>query len=155
MKKHQLNSTEIKQLLWTEKVGRLATLNSDGFPYVVPVHFAFYNDKIYIHGLPKGQKVENLKSNPHVCFEVDHMSGLIMHEDPCHVNTAYQSVVIMGLAKLIEEEKEIILNQIVNKYTPTLSGKKLPAKMINVTSVIEIKIKECTGKYYEKTGAVS
>lgn len=79
------------------------------------------------------------------------MQGLILSDTPCDVNTAYRSVVIMGHARLMqnEDDKRNILNLIVNKYTPGLAGKELPSKMLNATSVIEVGIKECTGKYYE------
>lgn len=151
MQLHQLNNIEIENLLRDQSVGRLGTLNLDGFPYVVPVHFVYHKGKIYIHGLTKGQKVDNIKLNPKVCFEIDHMSKLIPDIKPCGVNTAYQSVIIMGNAQFIEEkeQKEIALNQIVSKYTPQLSGKDFPERMIALTSIIEITIIECSGKYYK------
>lgn len=150
MKRHQLTDEEIKELLDKETVGRIATINPDGSPYIVPVHFVYYNDKIYIHGLIKGKKIDNINSNPNVCFEIDHMQGLILSDKPCDVNTAYQSVVVTGVARLISngEDKKCILGEIINKYVPELVGKELPLKMLNATSVIEVEIREYTGKYY-------
>lgn len=150
MKQHQLAPIEIEQLLEYEKVGRIGTLNADGTPYVVPVHFVFADNTIYIHGLSKGQKIENISRNPNVCFEADHMHQLIMHEEPCNVNTAYRSVIITGTANLMsnENDKLYILNRIIDKYTPELSGRGLASKMVKATSVIKIEIKDCTGKYY-------
>ena len=150
MKRNQLTPLQINEQLISEKVGRIGTSNLDGTPYIVPVHFVLHQDKIYIHGLSKGQKIENIKSNNNVCFEVDCMRGLIMHEEPCHVNTSYQSVIINGIARLVtcDGTKKMILNLIVDKYTPSLSGKELPLQTIIKTSIIEIEILNCTGKYF-------
>lgn len=151
MKQHQLTAAEIEKLLAGEEVGRIATVNPDGSPYIVPVHFVYHDGKIYIHGLIKGQKISNINSNPAVCFEVDRMQGIIMSDEPCNVNTEYQSVVVLGSARLVQDErgKEDILRRIVGKYAPSLSDREMPVQMLKATSVIEIEIKECTGKYYK------
>lgn len=150
MKQHQLSDAEIEALLMEQQVGRLSTLNPTGFPYTVPVHFAYHEGKIYIHGLGKGQKIDNINLCSKVCFEVDHISGLILSEKPCNVNTEYQSVIILGEAALIEshEAKEAALELIVVKYTPQLAGEKFPVNAVKATAVVEITIMEKTGKYY-------
>lgn len=94
MKKHQISFPEIEEILKEQKVGRIATLNPNGFPYITPVHFVYENNRIYIHGLRKGQKIDNITGNPNVCFETEEMQGLILDEKPCDVNTAYKSVII-------------------------------------------------------------
>lgn len=150
MKRQQLSDDEVGALLTNQQVGRLSTLSPTGFPYTVPVHFTHHEGKIYIHGLDKGQKIDNINLCSKVCFEIDHMSGLILSEKPCNVNTEYQSVVILGEASMIEshEAKEAALELIVAKYTPQLVGEKLPANAIKATAVIEITIPKKTGKYY-------
>lgn len=54
MKQHQLSKEEIDSVLSNAQVGRIATLNENGYPYIVPVHFIIIKEKIYIHGLIKG-----------------------------------------------------------------------------------------------------
>ncbi len=151
MKTHSLSNEQVIEILDKAMVGSIATINEDGFPYVVPVHFVYYENKIYIHGLPVGQKVNNLVANEKVGFEVYDMKSLILDQKACDINTEYESVIITGIAKLITEyeHKEAILGKIVSKYTPKLSEQKLPDNMVKGTGVIEIKIIECTGKYYK------
>lgn len=151
MKHHQLTQEQILALLKTEQVGHLATLNLDGSPYVVPVHFVYFDDRIYVHGLPKGQKVDNLTRDSRVCFCVERMEGLLMDERPCDVNTAYQSVVVRGQAKMLTDVsvKNAVLRHIIEKYTPSLSATPLPEAAVRGTGVIEITIEECTGKYFK------
>ena len=152
MKANQLTAEQIHTILSEEQVGRLATLNDTGFPYITPVHFAYINGKIYIHGLIKGQKIENIQKNGKVCFEVERMGKLLLADQPCDVNTEYASVIILGEAHLLNEERQKIeaLNAIVAKYAPTLTGKAFPANMLAATSVIEITVVECTGKFYNE-----
>jgi len=150
MKKYQISFLEIEEILKEQKVGRLATLNLNGYPYVTPVHFVYENNCIYIHGLSKGQKIDNIKNNSNVCFEVEEMLGLILDEKPCDVNTAYKSVIILGNAKLVEGEKKVeALKAVVSKYTPHLANIPFSENMLKATSVIEIEIVEATGKRYE------
>lgn len=150
MKKHQISFPEIEEILKEQKVGRIATLNPNGFPYITPVHYVYENNRIYIHGLLKGKKIDNIKTNPNICFETEEMQGLILDEKPCDVNTAYKSVIILGTARLIEGETKVMaLNAVVKKYTPHLSNIPFPENMLKATGVIEIEITEATGKRYE------
>lgn len=152
MKTHTLTMQQVVELYERAQVGRIVTQNPDGFPYAVPIHFIYYNGKIYTHGLPKGQKLDNIAQNSKVCFEVDEMISLL-HDGvstACDVNTEFSSAIALGNAHLVEDArcKRDVLDMIVKKYTPHLSGATLPDTMVNCTAVVEIVISECTGKYY-------
>lgn len=152
MKTHQLIDRESGSLLSECPVGTLATVSPDGRPYHVPIHYVYLDDAVYIHGLPAGQKIDNIKANPNVCFNVYRLQGLLPDPDgrPCDTNTAYASVVIQGTARLVEDmdEKKSALSAIVRKYTPHLTEKEIPPNMPRGTAVIKTSIGEMTGKYY-------
>ena len=151
MKEHQLTEKEIDDVLLESKVGHLATNNSDGYPYVVPVHFSYSNKCIFIHGLKGGTKLRNITNNSKVCFEVSAMEGLILDEKACEVNTKYQSVIIFGKAEILEDTEDKIeaLNLIVSKYTPQLAGQQYPENMLKATGIIKISVDSITGKFYK------
>jgi hypothetical protein len=153
MKTHPLTKEKVDKLLLSTSTGSLATLNNDGSPYVNPVHFLYYNDAIYIHGLPKGQKIGNIKADPRVSMTVYEMDSLLLDpsEKPCDTNTKYESVIFSGKAILVDdlEHKKEILAGIIKKYTPHLAQKELPNNMVKGTAVIKIKMQNVTGKYYE------
>jgi len=66
---HEMSEFECRQALEQSSVGRLSCAR-DNQPYVVPVHFAFDDDHLY--GFTTlGQKIEWMRSNPLVCFEID------------------------------------------------------------------------------------
>lgn len=152
-KTHLLTKEQIDDLFKRAEVGRLGTFSSNGFPYVLPMHFVYVDNKIYMHGLPKGKKIDNIKFNSNVCFEVDEMLSLLYEgvENPCDVNTEFNSIIVEGKASLVSDfdEKKMALSYIVAKFTPHLVDKELPSKMINGTAVIKIDILECVGRYYK------
>jgi len=153
MKNHQLTIEQVEDLLERSRDCVLATNGSNGFPYATPMNFVYYNKRIYMHGLPKGQKVDNINLNSKVCVEIHEMLGLLCDDIDiaCDVNVTYNSIIILGNARLLTDAgvKKEILNKLVNKYTPQFSKKVLPEDMVKGTGVIEVEIKECTGKYYK------
>jgi uncharacterized protein len=66
-----LNDTQIRNVLVSQALGRLAC--TDGLqPYIVPVTYAY--DGEYIYGQTNaGTKLQILRKNKNVCFEVDMM----------------------------------------------------------------------------------
>ena len=155
MPKRKLDRNEINAFLSKAQVGRISTINADGFPYTVPVHFVHVGDSIFIHNLLKGQKIDNLKANKKVCFEADEMSSLYYKADiktSCNVGTNYMSVIAFGEATLIEDavKKREVLNLIVEKYTPEFVKLPMPEEKIAITGIIEINILNMSGKTIEK-----
>jgi len=81
---HEMTEAECRAALGHSTVGRLACARDDQ-PYVVPVHFAF--DGGHVYGFTTfGQKVEWMRSNSLVCFEIDELLS----------DDQWVSVVIMG-----------------------------------------------------------
>ena len=152
MKTHPMTEEAIEALLKRAQVGSIATLDEDGTPYAVLVHFVYLDGAVYFHGLPKGQKIDNLKARPQVCFSVWDMQGFLMDPEgrPCDTNTKYESVAAKGEASVLTDlaEKQTVLEAIIAKYTPQLSGTPLPENMLRGTAVVKIEVSSLTGKYY-------
>lgn len=152
-KTHLLTEEEVEKLFIRAEVGRIGSFGEDGYPYIVPMHFVYHNKKVYLHGLAKGKKIDNIKLNPNICFEIDEMISLLYDgvEKPCDVNTEFNSIILQGNATILDnfDEKKVALLKIVEKFTPQLIGKELPPKMINGTAVIRIDVMKCVGRYYK------
>ena len=153
MKEFTMSCEAIDALLHRAQVGRISTIGADGYPYTVAIHFLYENGQIYFHGLPVGQKLENIIRNPKVCFETDELSGYLLDdlEIACKADTIYKSVVIQGDAAVIRQagKKREILEKIIAKYAPQLLPLPLPENRISGTAVVEIRIREITGKYHK------
>jgi nitroimidazol reductase NimA-like FMN-containing flavoprotein (pyridoxamine 5'-phosphate oxidase superfamily) len=69
MSVREMTDYECRDLLARRHVGHLAAVRG-ARPYIVPVHYAFEADKLYVFSLP-GQKIEFLRSNPNTCVQVE------------------------------------------------------------------------------------
>ena len=153
MKEFTMDDGAVKALLKKAQYGHISTIGKDGYPYTVAVHFVYLNDKIYFHGLPRGQKLDNISNCPKVCFNVDKLKKVMLEgiESPCTADAEYESVVIIGEAKILDEAelKIKILKEIVKKYISKSPDMPIPEKMIKGTAVVEVDIKSITGKYHK------
>ena len=116
----EMTSEEIEQFLSCARVGRLGIIARDK-PYVVPVGFGYSKGKVFFHTCAKGLKMNELKKNPSVCFEVDEALSDI---------TMYKSAIILGTAEIISNEKKMIpyLQKLIDKYRVPLSFDKYMTK---------------------------
>ena len=153
MKEFTMEPQAIEELLYKSPVGRLGTTGTDGYPYVVSVHYYYDGDAIYFHGLPQGEKTDNMKADNRVCFEVSQLKSILKpvdEKDICTADAEYESVVIRGKAHFLNdvEEKKAILKKIVEKFLPGADN-PMPEKMIAMTAVVKIEIERKTGKYHK------
>jgi nitroimidazol reductase NimA-like FMN-containing flavoprotein (pyridoxamine 5'-phosphate oxidase superfamily) len=70
----QLSPNEIETLLYKQMVGRLGCHDKDVI-YIVPISYAYDGKDIYCHSY-EGKKMEIMRSNPNVCFQVDDMMDM-------------------------------------------------------------------------------
>lgn len=147
---------KIKEFLEEEHVGRLASLDENGFPQIIPMNFVFANDAIYMHSFPRGEKLENIKRNQKVGFEADRelefLPSYFSHPtNASQADTLYISVVIKGKSIFVEddEEKALGLNCMMQKYQP--EGHYDPIQnndlVLDEVTIIKILPESIKGKY--------
>ena len=153
----QIRSLEkIKEFLNKEHVGRISSIDENGFPQIIPMNFVFLNDAIYVHSHTKGEKLDNISRNNKVGFEVDRELEFLpsYFEDPTDASladTLYISVVIKGIGSFVtdREEKTLALNGLMEKYQP--EGRYDPIKsdmqVLDAVTVIKVTPKTIHGKY--------
>lgn len=149
--KRMMSPEAMDALLQRAPAGTLSMVGTDGSPYAVPVHFVQMQGKIYVHSRPTGQKITALGSHAQVCFNVYQIRGYVYGKTSCNTNTKYESVLIKGIAKRLEDsgEKERILHAFVEKYVPERARAPLPQQAIMRTCVIEVVPLSCSSKCYE------
>ena len=147
---------KIKEFLHQEHVGRFATVDSSGYPQIIPMNFVFLNDAVYMHSHPRGEKIENFRANQKVGFEVDRELEFLpsYFEDPRNASladTLYISVVMKGVASLVtdREEKTKALNGLMEKYQPEGGYDPITSDMrvLDGVAVIKVVPKTLHGKY--------
>jgi len=147
---------KIKEFLDKEHVGRIATIDPNGYPQVIPMNFVFLNDAIYMHSHTKGEKLENVTRNDKVGFEVDRELEFLpsYFEDPKDASladTLYISVVIKGKGKLVNDrqEKTNALNGLMKKYQPEGRYEPISPEMpvLDEVAIIKVTPDVMRGKY--------
>ena len=147
---------KIKQFLNEEHVGRMSSIDVDGFPQIIPMNFVFRNDAVYMHSHVKGEKLDNISKNNKVGFEADRELEFLpsYFEDPHNAalaDTLYISIVIKGIASFVSdrEEKTLALNGLMEKYQPEgfYDPLKSDMRVLDAVSVIKIIPQKLHGKY--------
>ena len=155
--KLEIKSKEkIIEFLSSESTGRIASIDKNGFPQIIPMNFVFINDVIYMHSHIRGEKLENIKRNGKVGFEVDrNLEFLPSHffdpNDASLADTLYISVVMKGICVIVEDkvEKTLALNGLMKKYQPEGGYEPMNPEMdvLNEVAVIKIVPNTMRGKY--------
>jgi nitroimidazol reductase NimA-like FMN-containing flavoprotein (pyridoxamine 5'-phosphate oxidase superfamily) len=126
--------------------GMMATVNSDGTPYCIPLSIARDGEWIYFHSAREGHKIDNLKYRNKVCVSC---VGKI-REAPGEFSIGFESAVINGAAEEVSnrEEKIHALRIISERYTPEnmAAFDGVIAKVLDVTGIWKIHIDEISGK---------
>ncbi len=136
----------IKSALNRAIVCRLGLTEND-MPYIVPMNFGYKDSCLYFHSAPIGKKIEIIKKNNKVCFEIDLDHEVVITDSACNATMKYLSIIGFGIAELINdfEEKQKALNIIMDHYS-TKKIHEFSKKMINRIIIIRIKIESMTGK---------
>ena len=95
----------IEQLLASETVCRIGMVDA-GEPYVLPFNYGYEAPFLYIHAAPEGRKLDILRRNPRVCFEIEHGVRIIEHERACGWSTRYRSIVGYGTVDILTAEED-------------------------------------------------
>lgn len=146
----------IAEFLDAEHVGRIATIDADGYPQVIPMNFAYRGGSIYMHSHTRGEKLDNARRNPRVGFEVDRELEFLpsYFEDPADASladTLYVSVVVKGLCSIVEDraEKAAALNALMAKYQP--EGRYEPIRpemdVVDHVAIMRVSPESMRGKY--------
>ncbi len=153
----QIKSYEkIKEFLNEEHVGRISSIDTNGFPQIIPMNFVFLNDAVYMHSHVKGEKLDNISRNNKVGFEADRELEFLpsYFEDPHNASladTLYISIVIKGTGFFVSsrEEKTLALNGLMEKYQPEGQYDPIQSDMrvLDAVSVIKIVPQTIHGKY--------
>ena len=147
---------KIKEFLNNESTGRIASLDEDGYPQIIPMNFVFIDNVIYMHSHTRGEKLQNIQKNDKVGFEVDKNLEFLPSyfsdpNDASLADTFYISVVIKGKATIVTDknEKTLALNGLMKKYQPEGGYEPINTQMnvLDEVAVIKINPNSIRGKY--------
>ncbi len=149
MRKKEYEITDlagIEAILLKAEICRLA-MTDGAVPYIVPLNFGYRDRTLYFHTGLAGKKIDLLKKNSIVCFEVDVDAELIRSDTACGYGMKYLSVVGSGRAEFVEDRdgKKEALDIIMGHY----SGKDswdYREHSFERTCIIRVSIETMTGR---------
>ena len=136
---------EIEDIIQRADICRLAMCSND-IPYVVPLNFGYANGSFYFHCAKEGLKLDIIRDNNLVCFEIESDLDLRTTDEPCTWSQKFKSVIGWGRASILEEreEKRHALLIMMNHYEKR--AWEIPNEKVDTVSVIEVKVERMTAK---------
>ena len=153
MTKRELQITDenqIRAILDTAKVLHLG-LAVNNEPYVVPMNYGYTMEEgklvLYLHSAVRGKKLDMLRTNPNVFFELDCDLTPFAGEKPCQYGLSYSSIMGRGKAQIVEDVEEKMQAMTVLMKTQTRKDFSFNESLVSIVAVIRIDVAEYTAKH--------
>ena len=154
MTKRELQITDeaqIRKILDTAKVLNLG-LAVDNEPYVVPMNYGYAMDgegklTVYLHSALKGKKLDMIRQNPRVFFELDCDLTPFESEKPCQYGLSYSSIMARGEAHIVEDVEEKMEALTILMKTQTGKDFSFNERLVSMVAVIRVDVSEYTAKH--------
>ena len=115
-KRQELPKEECEKILANGTAGVLSVLGDGGYPYGVPLSYAYKDGKIYFHSAVDGHKIDALRNEEKCSFTV------IAQDDihPDEYTTYFRSVIAFGRMRIFDKMEDIIagLRILGERYNP-------------------------------------
>ena len=157
-----VDSERVWEILRRAEICHVAFCGGD-WPYIVPMSFGILDETLYFHCASDGVKLDLLKANPNVCFEVETGVQIVPGDQACDWSVRYQSAIGFGRAALVEDldEKRAGLKALLAQYEvlaqyrvlaqcKTDGETEIPQYIPSDTTILRVDIISLTGK--ESTG---
>lgn len=144
----ELTKQEIHNILQSQTIGRLACVDKNNKPYVVPICYYYDGKSIYAQSR-EGKKIEVLRKHPNACFQVDIINN----------SNNWKSVIAYGIFEELKGQaaikaKEELFNTVLTLMTNAASHKfehesssSIDDSLRSKSVMFAIHIKEITGRY--------
>ena len=123
----------------------------DNEPYVVPMNYGYTMEGeklvVYLHSAVHGKKLDMIKANPKVFFEID--CDVVPFEGvmPCQYGVTYSSIMGRGTAQIVEDVEEKMKAMSVLMQTQTGKEFSFNERLVSIVAVIRIDVEEYTAKH--------
>ena len=144
------DEVKIREILDTAKVLHLG-LAVDNEPYVVPMNYGYCLEEgrltLYLHSAVRGKKLDMIRANSRVFFEMDCDRMPFEGKVPCQYGMVYSSVMGRGTACIVEDAEEKKQAMTLLMKTQTGMDFDFNDRLVSIVSVIRIDVTEYTAKH--------
>ena len=141
---------QIRRILDTGKVLHLGLAVNDE-PYVVPMNYGYTMEDgklvLYLHCAHQGRKLDMIRANSRVFFEIDCDHKPFEGEKPCQYGLVYSSVMGRGNASIVEDVEEKKQAMAILMKTQTGKDFTFEDRLVSIVTVVRIDVAEYTAKH--------
>ena len=123
----------------------------DNEPYVVPMNYGYAMEDgrltIYLHSAQQGKKLDMIRANSRVFFEMDCDRVPFEGEKPCQYGLSYSSLMGRGTAHILEDVEEKMEAMTTLMKTQTRKDFTFNEKLVSIVAVVRIDVEEYTAKH--------
>jgi hypothetical protein len=141
--------TEIEAIISVCDVCRIAVAN-ENVPYLVTMNFGYVGGEkphIFFHCATEGKKLDMIRHNNFVCFEMDTDHKIYKGKKGCDWGMKYRSIIGYGTVQFVDKKAGKIagLNHIMNHYGGS-GVYSYDEEVLTTTLVLRLDISEMSGK---------
>lgn len=150
------NEQQILEVLEECKVCRIG-LNDNGRIYIVPLNFGYCYEQgkltLYFHGASEGRKLDVIRGNSSVGFEMDGRHDLVEGKLACQYSYYFSSIIGNGSANIVEEQEEkskalgLIMHHMTGREFREFETNK---KLTETVTIIKLTAEEFTCKSHRR-----
>ena len=120
--------------------------------YVVPMNYGYTMDEdgnlsLYLHGATQGRKLDLMRQNPKVFFEMECDVTPFEGDVACRYGMTYRSLMGRGSAVFIDDPEEKMRALSILMKTPTGGDFSFTEALARVVAIIRIDIDDYTAKH--------
>ena len=141
---------QILHILDTAKVVHLG-LSVNDEPYVVPMNYGYTIEDgkltLYLHSAVRGKKLDMIRANSKVFFEIDCDRMPFEGRVPCQYGMVYSSIMGRGTATLVDDAEGKKQAMTILMKTQTGKDFSFNDRLVSIVTVIRIDVSEYTAKH--------
>ncbi len=143
----EITDPKVKEgILAQSNICRIA-MNDAEAPYILPFNYGYRDNCLYIHSAAEGKKIDLIKNNSKVCFEIEDEAEIVKHEKACNWATTYKSIVGYGKMSIINDyDEKCQALEIIMKQHGSTAHNHFEEKQVNAVVILKLTITHVTGK---------
>ena len=153
MTKRERQVTDPEQILHILDTGKVVHLglSVNDEPYVVPMNYGYTMEDgkltLYLHSAVRGKKLDMIRANSKVFFEIDCDRMPFAGRVPCQYGMVYSSIMGRGTATLVEDVEAKKQAMTILMKTQTGKDFSFNDRLVSIVTVIRIDVSEYTAKH--------
>lgn len=140
---------EIIRIIQEEGICRLA-IKDEPYPYIVPMNYGIEIDKeqiiLYFHSAMEGRKINLIKKDNKVGFEIDRNQGLVYDTEKGSCSILYECIIGNGEIVFLNKDEKIKALRLILQHHGRGEDFPITEAMVERTICFKLVVNEVTGK---------